>query len=202
MSVIVMAALCLTWTAPSMAETKDNLLANPDLSQGTDGTPDYWHREAYVQANSQLTWIASPRPGQLEVSNTQLNDARWDYDFHLDPGWYHFTASVSTKNVPPNIPGSGVGAGLCIMEDGICSQLVYGTSDWQTVGLYVKVGDSGADGMLACRLGGYSAVNTGSAFCKDIAAVQVSGPNSQDGDPVFDLDVVRGPTPALTPCQP
>jgi len=196
--VLIIAALCLTWTVPSFAGNKYNLLLNPDLTEGTGGTPDYWHREAFSQGSSQLTWTLNQWPGQLEVSSAQPDDARWDYDLHLEPGWYHFTASISTKNVPEATPGAGAGAALCIMEDGICSQQVHGTSDWQAVGLYVKAGDGGADGMLACRLGGYSAMNTGDAFCKDISAVQVAGPNPADGDPSFDLDEVRH----LVPAQP
>lgn len=190
----IIAALVLAWAVPGSAGSKYNLLLNPDLTQGTGDTPDYWHREAYAQGRTELTWSSNQFPGQLEVSSAQENDARWDYDFHLEPGWYHFTASIKTKDVPTNTAG----AGICVMEDGYCSHEVNGTTDWTPVGLYVKAGPGGADGMLACRLGGYSAMNTGEAFCKDISAVQVDGPNPVDGDPVLDLEVERG----LTPAQP
>ncbi len=188
----IVAALLLAWAVPSSAGSKYNLLLNQDLTEGTGGTPDYWHREAYAQGRSELTWILNQWPGQLEVSSAQPNDARWDYDFHLDPGWYHFTASISTKDVPQ----TGGGASLCLMELGVCSPWLQGTSDWQTRGLYVKVGADGLDAMLACRLGGYSAMNTGEAFCRDISAVQVDGPNLEDGDPAFDLDPEDGLTPS------
>jgi len=181
--VAIVAALCLTWTVPSSAGYNDNLLLNPDLREGTDGTPDYWRPGAYLQCNSELTWNLDQWPGQLEISNAQPNDAGWGYSFHLDPGWYHFTASISTKDVPQ----PSIGASLCLMELGVGSRSLQGTSDWQTVGFYVKIGADGLDAMLACRLGGYSAVNTGEAFCKDISGFQVDGPNPDDGDPAYDL---------------
>ncbi len=211
--VAIVAALCLTWTVPSSAGYNDNLLLNPDLREGTDGTPDYWRPGAYLQCNSELTWNLDQWPGQLEISNAQPNDAGWGYSFHLDPGWYHFTASIKTKNVPDT--ANTAGAALCVMESAPgnfdrrgtagfgnppspCSRQVSGTTDWQAVGIYVKAGESGADGALECRLGGYSATNTGEAVCKDFSAVEVDGPSPDDSDPVLDMDVQSD----LTPAQP
>ena len=192
---MIIAALLLARPLPSSAGNKDNLLLNPDLTEGTGDTPDYWHRAAYAQGASELTWNLDQWPGQLEISNIQPNDARWDYDFHLDPGWYHFTASISTRNVPET--GAGAGASLCLMGIGLCTPWLQGTSDWQTRGFYVKAGDDGLDSTLSCRLGGYSAMNTGEAFCKDISAVQVNEPIPEDGDPAFDL----APEDGLTAIQ-
>jgi len=191
--ITIVAALVLAWAVPSFAGGKYNLLLNPDLTEGADGAPDYWHRAAFLQGASELTWNLKQWPGQLEISNAQPNDARWDYDFHLDPGWYHFTASISTRNVPE----TGAGASLCLMGIGLCSPSLKGTSDWQTRGFYLKAGADGLDSTLSCRLGGYSAMNTGEAFCKDISAVQVNEPIPEDGDPAFDL----APEDGLTAIQ-
>src|SRR5208282_1197407 len=197
--ITIVAALVLASAVPSFAGSNYNLLLNPDLTEGTDGTPDYWHRAAYLQCASELTWNLNQWPGQLEISNAEPNDARWDYDFHLDPGWYHFTASISTRNVPET--GAGAGASLCLMGIGLCSPSLKGTSDWQTLGFYVKAGNDGLDSTLSCRLGGYSQINTGEAFCKDISAVQVDGPNPGDGDPAFDLAPEDGLTPTQGVCD-
>ncbi len=212
-TLVAIATLCLIWTVPASAADNYNLLFNPDLTGGTGGTPDYWHSEAFVHSHTGFTWILDQWTGQLEISNAQPNDAGWGYDLHLDPGWYHFTANIRTKNVPdtPNTAG----AALCVMEDAPrtldlrgnpafgsppspCSQQVRGTTDWQPVGIYVKAGGGGVDGMLTCRLGGFSAMNTGEAFWKDISAVQVEGPSPDDGDPILDLDLED----TLTPTQP
>jgi hypothetical protein len=79
------------------------------------------------------------------------------------------------------------------MGSWISSQQLHGTSGWQKVGFYVKV-DQGADTVLACRLGFYSALNAGKAFFRDLSVSKVDAPAS-DGDPRFDLDT-DSPLPA------
>ena len=50
-----------------------------------------------------FTWIppASGDPGQLEISNDKLNDARWMQSTTLEPGLYYAGAEISTQGVPP-----------------------------------------------------------------------------------------------------
>ena len=133
---------------------------------------------------------SAKRAGELEVSSAKPNDAYWSQTVHLAPGWYHFTASVRAEGIPQNSSG----ANISILEDGITSPHLRGTTDWQTVGFYLKVGDPGADVVLACRLGGFASLNTGKAFCRDLQAVKVEAPPaSAEAAFKYDLDTIRHP---------
>jgi hypothetical protein len=73
----------------------------------------------------------------------------------LEPGWYHFTGAVRAEAVPLGTTG----ANLSLLEDGIISEQINGTTDWREVSFYLKVGESGADIIVACRLGGFAGLN-------------------------------------------
>ena len=108
---------------------------------------------------------------------------------HLGPGWYHFTADIRTEGVGQDQNLGG--ACLSILEDGIVSQQLRGTNNWQTVGLYLKVGESSADLQVACRLGGYASLNAGKVFCRNLQAVKIAAPPA-DAAFKYDLDSIRG----------
>jgi hypothetical protein len=167
----------------------DNLILNGDLSQGVSGAPAHWRSEAWQEgpAFSTYRWIHSASgPDEIEITNLKPNDARWVQTLHLSPGWYHFTASVRTENVP----NGKTGAALTIMEDGIISAQLHGTTDWQPVGFYLKVGGSGAEVIFACRLGGFDGLNTGRATCRDLQGSKVDEP-PVDTSYKYDLDFIR-----------
>ncbi len=98
------------------------------------------------------------------------------------------------------IPRSNCGANLSLLEDGIISVPLYGTTDWRTVDFYLKVGKSGADVVLACRLGGFSSMNTGKAFCRDLRVVKIDQPPA-DATPSYDLDVILGSAAPVAPAS-
>jgi len=84
-----------------------------------------------------------------------------------------------------------VGANISILGSWIASHAVSGTSDWSPAGFYVQVHDSnGADVVLTCRLGFYSALSTGKAFFRDVKVTKVSAP-AAGGDPAFSLEEDR-----------
>jgi hypothetical protein len=194
-TVMGLTVLLMAWSVPSSASAQDNLLLNPSLSEGMAAMPDYWQTEAFFPDDATFLWLFRQDPAELEVSSDTPNDARWVYALHLEPGWYHFTASVRAENVPKD----GGGATISLMPDGISAQQIRGTSDWHKVGLYVKAGHCGNDAHLACRLGGYSYMNTGKAFCREISAVTVQAP-ADDKDPVYDLDQWDNADPKA-PCE-
>jgi hypothetical protein len=181
-AVAIIASLFIAWSAPLPAAADDNILTNPNLTEGTGNDPVGWVPAAHVLELSTFNWLPQ-NPPELDVSSPQPNDAFWAQDLLLGPGWYHFTASVRSENVPEG----NAGASLSIVDLGIGSPGVSGTSDWQNVGFYVKVGACGAEGRLACRLGGFATMNTGLAACRDIVGLTVDLP-APDGDPTFDLD--------------
>ena len=181
------------------ADTQENVLPNGDLTRGSGNRPDKW-RTAGWKSGPEFTiyrWNHLPgKASELKVSSTKANDAYWAQDIHLAPGWYHFTASVRAEGIPQESSG----ANISILEDGITSPHLRGTVDWQTTGFYLKVGDPGADVSLACRLGGFSSLNTGKAFCRDLRAIKIDAPPANaDAAFTYDLDLIRHPAGAPRP---
>jgi len=175
------------------ADTQSNAIVNGDLAKGSANSPDKWRTAAWKTGPdfTVYTWKhAQGAPSELEVSSKQPNDAYWAQTVHLGPGWYHFTANVRAEGIPQNSSG----ANISILEDGITSPHLRGTTDWQTLGFYLKVGDPGADVDLACRLGGFASLNTGKASCRNLQAVKVDAPPaSADAAFKYDLDTIRHP---------
>ena len=162
-------------------------IRNGDLTRGTD-SPEYWQSNPGLPGTSFLRWHHNVGgPGELEIDNVKPNDSHWTQIVHLNPGWYLFTASVRAEGVRAD----RAGANLSSLEDGIISTPISGTTGWQTLGFYLKVGKAGADLPIACRLGGYSSPNTGKAFFRNITGTRVDTP-SQDNLPRYDLDTIRG----------
>lgn len=171
-ALVSLGLICVSGAALGQ-DTVPNLILNGDLRQGAGNLPENWHTNGWKIGPefASGTWVhRSGAPGELEVFSLQPNDFYWAQTLHLDPGWYHFTAEVRAEDVPQG----GGGANLSVIEDGITSPHIFGTTDWQTVGFYLKVGSSSGDVSIACRLGGFASLNTGKAFCRNIQAVAVN----------------------------
>jgi hypothetical protein len=191
--ILMTVVLCLVGTALSSAAGPaaqvSNLLANPKLSKGAGNSPDDWQTQAWQEGSEYSTyqWTHEEgRPGELSVTNIKANDARWAQSLNLTSGWYHFSADVRAQNVGKD----ATGANLSIMEDGISSLDLKGTTDWQSVGFYLKVGTKGADLELACRVGGFGSLNTGTVFCRNILMEKVAAPPA-GAQALYDLDKIR-----------
>jgi dolichyl-phosphate-mannose-protein mannosyltransferase len=178
---------CLT----SPACAAQNLLANPNLTKGAGNSPDDWQTQAWQEGSefSTYQWTHEEgKGGELSVTNVKPNDARWAQSLDLTGGWYHFSAEVRAENVGK----TETGASISIMEDGITSPDLKGTTDWQKVGFYLKIGSKGADLDLACRVGGFGSLNTGTVYCRNIRMERVAAPPPDAPSQYnFDLDKIR-----------
>jgi dolichyl-phosphate-mannose-protein mannosyltransferase len=167
-----------------------NLFLNADLSKGAGNSPDHWRTEGWDSKPSvtNYKWVAPAggAAGQLVVDNSEPNDARWMQSLSLGPGWYYISAEIRTEDVPAN----QTGASISILEDGITSLDLKGTTPWSKQGFYLKVGRYGADIEVALRLGGYGSLNKGRAFFRNPSLVPVSAP-PQGAERVFDLAQIR-----------
>ncbi len=175
--------------APPPIAAKEILL-NADLSKGSGGQPDEWRTEAWINEPSAVTfnWTHPPAggPGELEVDAVKADDARWMQSLALKPGWYYFTAEIRTENVA----AQNSGATISVMEDGIMSPEIKGTTNWTKVGFYMRVGKKGADIEVALRVGGFGSLNTGKAFFRNASVLEVTAPPT-DAKPIFDLEAIR-----------
>lgn len=170
--------------------TAAEILRNGDLSAGAGSQPDSWRTEAWINDPQACDFHwghpALGGPGELEVTNLKPDDARWMQSVSLGPGWYYLSAEIRTEDVG----NENTGATISVMEDGIVSSDLKGTSPWTRVGFYLKVGASGADVEVALRLGGFASLNTGRAFFRNASVVAVANP-PPGAAPVYDLEKIR-----------
>lgn len=181
-------ALCLV-LAPARACAADNLLLNGNLASGSGNSPDQWRTESWDQKPevTRYRWSRTAGgPGELEIYNLKPNDARYQQTVTMGAGWYHFSAEVRTENVGLH----AAGATISILEDAISSPDLRETNGWRRLGFYLKVGKHGADVEVGCRLGGFSSLNTGRAFFRDLRAAKIAAPAPGAG-PLFDLETIR-----------
>jgi hypothetical protein len=168
-----------------------NAIPNGDLAKGNGDTPEFWKTRAYKNGIefTKYRWNhASGVLGSLEILSTEANDARWEQNVRLAPGWYFFTAELRTENVG----GGGTGGCLSLIDHGVfVSRELKGTTDWQKVGFYLKAAQTNDTADLACRLGGFGALNTGRLFCRQFRLSKIAEPPA-DGTPRFDLEAIRG----------
>ncbi len=195
-------AIILSIIAPSPVRAASaNLLVNGDLSKGSEHQPDEWRTEAWLNDPDAFaydwTHPAAGGPGELKVTALKANDARWMQSLSLQPGWYHITAEVRTENVGTQ----ATGATVSIMEDGIMSADIRGTTGWQPIGLYMKVGAKGADVQVALRVGGFGSLNTGTAYFRNARVEKIVAPPAGAAQ-VYDLAAIRKASEPLPIGQP
>jgi len=182
--------LCIFAFALRAHAAGKELLINADLSKGSENQPDDWQTQAWVndQVSVAFTWTHPPGggPGEAEVNAIKENDARWWQQMELKEGWYYISADIRTENVGMDHSG----ATISVLEDGIMSPEVKGTSPWTHEGFYLKVGKKGADAQIALRIGGFGSLNTGKAFFRNASVTMIDAP-PQGAQPIYDLDAIR-----------
>jgi len=198
---VIATIIILLALACGPAASESNLLHNPAFTGGSGNSPDNWRSEAWISAPEafQYRWVAPSvgQPGGLIVNNLRPNDARWMQTMALAPGWYHISVDARAENVPAD----QTGVNISLLEDGIMSPDLHGTTDWQRLGFYVKIGPHGADVEVALRVGGFSSLNRGTGYFRDASVEPIAEPPA-GATPVFDLDSIRKagtPTPIGQP---
>jgi dolichyl-phosphate-mannose-protein mannosyltransferase len=183
------AALFAAPTLSLAAGNQKNLLLNGDFAKGSEDQPDSWRTEAWINNpdSFQAHWHSNTgKPSELEVDALKANDARWMQPLTVAPGWYQLSVDVRTEDVGTKESGATVS----VMEDGIMSPEVHGTSDWQRVTLYLKVGGHGADIDVALRIGGFGSLNNGKAFFRNASLIKIDAP-PPNATPTYDLMAIR-----------
>ena len=155
--------------APSAgAEAADNLLVNGDF-EAVDafGLPEGWSPEMYYQDASELTVEAGGADGGscVRVVNNTENDARFAQDVAVEPDTlYRLSCRVRAE-------GCGLesgGAGISVRDTFATSAYVFDTDGrWVDLELIGRTGPEQTQMGVLVRLGGYSAVNTGTAWFDD-----------------------------------
>lgn len=171
-------------SSPALCATPVELVTNGLLSQGHTGQPVGWQHIAYFSTPdvSKYSWQVSPLGvGALGIFNVRPNDSRWVQDFAVSGStWYHVSGWIRTENV-----GSSAGAHLSVAENGYSSEDLRGTAAWRHVQFWMKTKPDQKSVELECRLGSFSALNTGTAYFTAISFSEGKPPPSAPGEQIF-----------------
>lgn len=179
-------AITVSLLEPGAARGATELVKNGLFTEGSDGKPEAWRNEGYAADASQFNWTVGPAGlGVAQIVSTKPNDARWLQSVPVSPGtWYQISGWIRAEDVG----AQSLGAYIAVMDTFYNSRDLRGTVDWQPVSFWVKTGSLETSLAIACRLGGYSSLNTGTASCTGISVSAAGTPRAGDpfvfgGDP-------------------
>lgn len=180
--------LLLFFTLSAHAE---NLLKNPDFQSQKDGLPQSWVTGSYNKTED-VQFEIIPSENALKISAAQDNHAYAIQEITVEPQKiYRFSAKIKTEGVPEKKNG----AMLALYYNTRYSNEVYGTSGgWQEVDLYFTSDTKKVPVMLS--LGGYSAINHGTAYFKEVEVSQVSA--APEGTQVYKYTPAKTSSPQKT----
>lgn len=178
-SILVLAVLAATFALAPAAHASTELIKNGLLSDGTDGKPKDWRNDAYAADASRMTWVVDPSGlGVLSIDSEKPNDARWVQTVPVSPNtWYQISGWLRADGVG----AQAMGVYLSVLDTFFNSRDLRGTAPWQPVSFWVKTGAIDTSLQIACRVGGYSSLNTGHGWCTGISVLAAGTPRA--GDP-------------------
>jgi dolichyl-phosphate-mannose-protein mannosyltransferase len=173
---IAILLLCMLIPAVSV-NAASNLLRNASFEQVTGDVPDEWGQEAYLQEDNYTVYSLSGEQAHtgmysVKIENKEANHARWTQ-----------TVQVSKKSVykiSGYIRTEGVGAdatGAHLFVEGIAAeypQIKDSGGKWEYLEFYAKTGAEQDSITLGASLGGYGAINTGTAYFDDLSVEKVA----------------------------
>lgn len=176
---LALAALAAVLHFSAVAEASTELVKNGLLTDGKDGTPANWRSDGYAADASRYTWSVDPNGlGVLAIDSAKPNDGRWVQTVPVSPNtWYQVTGWLRAEDVG----AQAMGVYLSVLDTFFNSRDLRGTAPWQPVTLWVKTGSIDTSLQIACRLGGYSSLNTGRGWCTGISLLAAGSPRA--GDP-------------------
>jgi hypothetical protein len=175
LSVLVAASVCAA----------QNLLVNGDFSDGSGNQPTAWRTEAWIpRETTTFSWIPpfGGIPGEVEISNLQLNDARWVQSTTLSPGLYCASVEILTTGVPPQTWAGGL---ISIGDQGVASLDVKGNTTWNRREVFFVTHER-TKIEVKLRLGGFLNFAVGQAFFRNAILDRID--HAPEGALVLDLD--------------
>lgn len=169
--------------APGPADAAAELVRNGLFAQGADDKPADWQTDAYAPGSAtRFSWAADePGVGTATIASSRPNDASWVQNVPVSPStWYRISGWVKTEAVGEQ----AMGAYLSVAGTFDNSRELRGTQDWRSVALWVKTGPIETSLKIACRLGGYGSLNTGTAHFTGIS-VSAAGTPAPSGPWVY-----------------
>ena len=158
---LVLMYLCL----PAAAE-ETNMIYNPDFSSlDSSLLPEGWYRDMwYTDAGVSYLEVSdiSADGSCIKVVNASENDARFCQDIVVEPDTLYEIRCLARAE---GIPEGGIGANISIKDTFSYSANIYDTGgEWVELVMYGRTGADQTLLTLCARVGGYSSLNTGSAW--------------------------------------
>ena len=194
------AMVCIAMPAICRGEVpqQNNLLVNGDLSQEAPGRlPLGWKTFALPGCGSRFDWRNDPTTGaEIEIRNSQPNEARITQAVTLEPGSYRLSAEVRTEEVSKHS-----GAFLYIAPENnllsLTTSPTRGTRNWRRIDLLFRTITEHRGIVVGCRLGLPDSPATGTALFRGLSLIRVSGPSEApayaDIDRLWQIDTKAKP---------
>ena len=177
--------------APSQ---ENNLLVNGDLSkQGQASLPLGWKASALPGCGSRFDWRGDQTaPAEVEISNSEPNEARLTQAVNLEAGAYRLGAEVRTQEVS-NHSGAYLSIGPENSALSLTTSPVRGSRNWRRVELLFRTASERRGIVVGCRLGLPNLPATGTAFFRGLSLVRLRDPSNpsiyQDIDRLWQIDL-------------
>jgi hypothetical protein len=170
----LIASLLVSAALSRDAHAAGELLQNGLFTEGAGSEPKAWTHEGYDGKASSFSWqVDQEGIGTVTIDSSGPNDARWVQNVPVSPStWYRIAGWARAENVG----AEKIGAYLSVMDTFHNSRDLRGTTGWQPLQLWVKTGAIDTSLRIACRLGGYSALNTGKAQFTAVSVEQAGTP--------------------------
>jgi len=158
-----------------------NGASNSDLIEGTGDTPPEWrgvserHLDPARAAETFIWAHPSGSPSELRLFNRKRNLIHWDRTVNLAPGWYYLSGEVRTEGLVAGRDLAFIAVQLPKNAFALSSTNATSEADWKKGGLYLKVGASGREIVVTCKLEG-----RGTASFRSLSIVTASNPPPAD----------------------
>lgn len=194
--ILLSLAFLVLLLSPLASLAQENLIMNPGIDEeGVDWSKGMWYADG-----SSLLEFAPDASGEgycLYICNLSENDARFEQVVEVEPGTvYKISCRAKAEGCGPGAPG----AGLSLKDSFVSSDTLHDTKGlWEPLELYGMTGSDQTELTLMARVGGYGALNTGSAwfdafemvalsdvpediFIHDFSSLSSAGSEDEDGE--------------------
>lgn len=159
----------------AFADTESDIIKGGDFEDAFD----FWYWYSWYEDVSSLEIdkeIFHSGTASLKISSKSENDARAIQEIPVSPlAYYTVTAYIKTKDVAESdSEHNRVGATISILNTMFVSSSVYGDTDWTKVEFSFRTAATMDTVELCFTLGGYGALNSGTAWFDDITVKRVS----------------------------
>ena len=158
-----------------------NLISNGGFEDMAGEVPRGWRIDCWQEKEAVCSYTADGRnyhagKYSAKIEHKGLADSRWVQEVPLKPNTrYKLMGWIKTDRVADK----GAGASLQIQDTPIRTEVISGTRDWTYVEVEFKTKLGQKQAKVACRLGDYGAVNTGTAYFDDISLKEALPPDNK-----------------------